>query len=250
MSDEPTRIDPGELESFLGDLSDESLTTETAPVITAEPNTFFEAIGEPEPIEEPEPQFEEPIKLGDGECKVCGAPTYRPPGKTATGRPKRPPIYCDIHNPKSRVNRDAVLGATGDLESQLRKIQNDLADDLALLGALAGPFFPVTGYYIVDNADNFTTALLQLCKNNPRALKAAHRLGQVAPVYRCARFGAGVGASVYVDQKKMDPYSPTARNLGVTRAYEAVNQVENNINSDIYNNSNTNGGPPRYATLQ
>ena len=245
MSEEPVRIEPGELEDFL--TGEDTFEIPVDP--PAQPQSFFAAIGEPEPIDEPEPQFDEPIKLGDGECKICGAPTFRPAGKTATGRPKRPPVYCDIHNPKARANREAILGSTAYLESQLRKIQSDLADDLALLGALAGPFYPVTGYYVVSNADNFTTALLQLCKNNPRALKAAHRLGQIAPVYRCARFGAGVGASVYVDQKKMDPYSSTARNLGVDTAYDAIYQQNNNTNFN--GNSNpTSNGPPRYATLQ
>jgi hypothetical protein len=247
MSTEPIRIQPGELESFLGDLSDESLTD---PTQSSEPASFFAAIGEPEPIEEePEATFEEPIKIGDGECAICGAPTFRPQGRTPSGKLRRPPKYCDVHNPKNRAQRDAILGSTGDLESQLKKIQGDLADDLALLGALAGPFWPVTGYYIVENADNFTTALLQLCKNNPRALKAAHRLGQVAPVYRCARFGAGVGVAVQVDQKKMDPYGSTSRNLGVDRAYDAVHNSNTNNDAGMYTNGNTNG-PPRYATLQ
>jgi hypothetical protein len=250
MSDEPVGID-AEFESFLGDLSSDPTVPFSVPTpVDVPPGTMWEAIGEPEPVTEPEVSEDEPITIGDGQCAICGTPVYRPRGKTSTGRPRRVPKYCDIHNPKARTNRDAILGSTGDLEAQLRKIQNDLADDIALLGALTGPFFPVTGYYIVDNADAFTTALLQLCKNNPRALKAAHRLGQVAPVYRCARFGAGVGVAVQVDQKKQDPYSSTSRNLGVDKAYDAVyNQSNNNTDTDMYNNSNNNG-PPRYATLQ
>lgn len=193
-------------------------------------------------------QDEGPIKIGDGECAVCGGPTFRPPGLTRTGRQKRAPKYCDLHNPQ-------VIGkqkefATQELDGQLRKIQGELSDDLMLLGTLSGPFFPVTGMYVIDNAEVFTAAVLKLCKNNPRLMRNLHRAAQVAPIYQLLRFGAGVGISVQTDQKKADPYSMVAQRLGVSRAYDLV-YANSTSNSSPSGATNLNfSGPPKYATVQ
>lgn len=213
---------------------------------------FYEAAEEiPEP--EPEPVLEdEPIKIGDGECKVCGEPTFRPPGLTKTGRLKRPPVYCDLHNPKIKVRPDFV-GAP-DLEAQLRRVQGQLSEDVMLFGMGLGTFLPVTGYYVISNADLFTTAVLQLAKNNPRMMRTAHRLAQISPVYQVFRYGAGVATSYQVDQKKTDPYSRVAQHLGVSDAYSAVysNTSSNSSPSNGANSSPNTGwnGPPKYATVQ
>lgn len=186
--------------------------------------------------------------VGDGACSVCGAPVFRPPGLTPTGRRKRVPKYCDLHNPKVRVGPVFDDGFTrANVDSQLRRIQEELADDVRLLGTLAGPMFPVTGYYIFDGADSFTLALLKLCKNNSRMLRVLHRAAQVAPVYEVAKFGAGIGIAVQVDNKKHDPHSGAARRLGVEYAYS---QVYPSDTPQYPSNNNGYTPPPKYATVQ
>ena len=187
------------------------------------------------------------VTIGDGSCIVCGAPTFRPPGLTKTGRKKRAPRYCDLHSPNSRVSAEGPDARR--LESQLQRIQEELADDIKLGAVLAGPFFPVTGYYLYEQADPFTIALLKLCKNNTKALKYLHRAAQIAPIYTVAETFAGVAIAVQVDNKKHDPYSTFARRLGVTRAYD---NVYSNAATEQTVNSTTNGmtPPPRYATVQ
>lgn len=196
-----------------------------------------------EPLED-----EAPIRIGDGECAVCGAPTFRPPGLTKTGRQKRAPKYCELHDPKLNKQREFSIQ---DVPAQLRKIQDELTDDVMLFGTLTGPLFPTTGYYIVDNAEQFTTALLKLCQHNPRIMRVLHRAGQVAPVYQVAKFGAGVGIAVQVDQGKTDPHSMASQRLGVDRAYDAVHGTSVNFNQSSSGQSNSSfSGPPKYATVQ
>lgn len=249
MSDMPSEPTEEELAAFLGVDFNENGNSEGG---RFSPLGSFDLGDDDAPIEEPSfGQDEEPIKIGDGECAVCGAPTFRPPGLTRTGRAKRAPKYCDLHNPK--LNKERRLGpdySGQDLEQQLRKIQSELSDDLMLLGTLTGPLFPVTGMYIIDNSDAFTTALLKLCKNNPRLMRSLHRAAQVAPVYQLLRFGAGVGIAVQTDQQKIDPHGPMAQQLGVSRAYDMV-YPDAKINSTPSTSSNSNfSGPPRYATVR
>jgi len=246
-SDEPT---DEELASFLGDFTENGKSEGSQ----FSPLGSFDVDAEDAPTEDSFlDQDEEPIKIGDGECAVCGAPTFRPPGLTRTGRAKRAPKYCDLHNPK--LNKERKLGpdfAPQDLEGQLRKIQGELSDDLMLLGTLTGPLFPVTGMYIIDNSDAFTTALLKLCKNNPRLMRNLHRAAQVAPIYQLFRFGAGVGVAVQTDQKKVDPYGPMAQRLGVSRAYDMVYpDLNSSSSSSSSSGPNSNfSGPPKYATVR
>lgn len=200
------------------------------------------------PTDETPPPFEDATTpIGDGQCVVCGAPTWRPAGLTSTGRKKRIPKYCDLHTPGKNIS-----GATASrIESQLQRVQDELADDMKLLGMLTGPMFPVTGYYITEHAEPFTTAVLKLCKNNQRMLRVLHRAAQVAPIYTVAETVAGTAYSVQVDQQKADPHNTIASRLGVERAYNAVYPSSNLGTSPNARTNNNNGyrPPPRYTTV-
>lgn len=228
---------------FLGDVTNSASNGSEPPPDFA--NSRF-GVEEPTPESESAPPFEEPIK-GDGTCAVCGAPTFRPPGLTKAGRRKRIPKYCDLHTRNVRVQEEPPDPVR--LESQLRQIQQELADQLKLAGILTGPLFPVTGYYIQDNADMFVTALLQTTRDKERLLKILYRAAKVAPIYRLLEFGAGVGVSMQVDQKKHDPHSTFARHLGVERSYEAIYGSTNSAFAGNTNNVSSNV-PPHYATVQ
>lgn len=183
------------------------------------------------------------VQVGDGACIVCGAPTFRPPGLTKAGHRKRTPKHCDLHSPNIRVQAEGP-GPQG-MESQLRRIQEELSDDLKLLATMGGPFYPVTAFYMYDNADRFVTALLMMTKNNTRALRVLHRAAQIAPIYRVGEYVAGSALSVQVDMQKHDPHSVVAERLGVSKAYDKVYPEKASKAS-----SNGFTAPPRYATVQ
>jgi hypothetical protein len=201
------------------------------------------------PPEDILPPEEDNIVVGDGSCVVCGAPTFRPPGLTKAGHKKRAPKYCNLHDPKLRVSKERSFSPGMEGVAQLQKIQDELADDLRLLAVMAGPLLPVTGMYVFENADPFTSALLKLCKNNPRALRVLHRAASVAPVYEVAKDCAGVFYAIQVDMKRLEPHNLVSQRLGVERAYDTVYSESTNGNG---NNVTSNGaqGPPRYATTQ
>lgn len=230
-----------DITSFLGDLSTNGSLTEDG--------FFTDAVIEenPAPTEledtETNPFDGATTEIGDGACIVCGAPVFRPPGLTKAGHRKRVPKYCDLHTPSAHVRSpDGPLQAR--LESQLSRVQEELADDLRLGGTLIGAMLPVTGYYIFENADPFTIALIKLCKNNQRALRVLHRAASVAPVYEVAKGVAGVAYSIQVDGQKADPHNSIARRLGVERVYDSI--YPSDINQSYPSASNN--GPPRYAT--
>jgi hypothetical protein len=215
--------------------------------------SFGEAVfTAPEEVKDlpPEDILVDDIQVGDGSCVVCGAPTFRPPGLTKAGHKKRAPKYCDLHAPQRGVSKERSIptGVEGGA-AQLQRIQEELADDLRLLGVLAGPLLPVTGMYVWTNADPFTEALLKLCKNNQRALRILHRAASVAPIYEVAKDVAGVAYAIQVDGRKADPHNTVGQRLGVARAYDAVYPESTPGNET---NVRTNGaqGPPRYATVQ
>lgn len=230
----PDPLDDAAIEDFLGSIAPQDITEEP-------PVEDFEIPQEP-PADDT--LFEEStVQIGDGSCNVCGAPTFRPPGLTPTGRKKRAPKYCDLHDPKLRVSKEGpIIGGVG--EAQLQRVQSELADEIRLLGTLAGPMLPVTGYYAFINADPCTVALLKLFKNNQAVLRVFHRVATVAPIYQLARIGAGVAYSVQVDTKKADPHNTIAQRLGVDAVYDTVypNEVAQNGQPAGFQ------GPPVYAT--
>lgn len=194
-------------------------------------------------LEEPLTDF--PIE-GDGECVVCGAPTFRPPGLTRGGNRKRVPKLCDEHAPKKETTSTSTGGSkTTGIDPSLVRIAEELADDMKLLGTFAGVMYPVTGYYIIDNADPFTIALVKLAGKNPAILRVLHRAAQVAPIYSVLQTVAGVAVAVQVDMNKIDPHSFAATHTGVERAF-------NDVYPDGKESSNGFGGttpPPRFRTV-
>ena len=191
--------------------------------------------------DEPHPFDGATIRVGDGECLECGAPTFRPSGLTASGSKKRVPKYCDLHAKNVRVSE--TRSRPKGVESQLQRVQEELADDLRLLATLAGPLMPVTGMYVFEQADPFTIALLKLAKNNQRVLRVLHRAAQVAPIYTVAQTLAGTAYAVQVDINKADPHNMIGRRLGVERAYDLVHADE----QQNMNGSASFQGPPRYS---
>jgi len=251
MSDIPESSDfeeipdivPDEFGTFLGDIrpSEDPLQGSNTDQLPLDNLGFDE-----EPDVSPDPFEGATIPIGDGACVVCGTPTFRPAGLTKAGYKKRVPKYCDLHSPNNRISHQRS-GAPG-VESQLQRVQEELADDLRLLATLAGPLLPVTSYYVFDHADPFTIALLKLAKNNQRVLRVLHRAAQVAPIYTVAETVAGTAFAIQVDQHKTDPHSTVARRLGVEKAYLSV--YPNEASEDSLSVSNNGfSKPPRYATL-
>jgi hypothetical protein len=225
------------VEDLFGELS-ENGTSPTAAELFDEIDYGEELATEPT---EPTKPFENNTQtIGDGTCRVCGAPTFRPPGVTKAGYKKRAPRYCDDHAPNVSVpqNRSKLKG----VESDLQNVKDALAEDVMLLGTLAGPLLPTTGAYIIQQADPFTTAIIQLSKNNKAMLRVLHRAAQVAPIYTVAMTVAGTARAIQVDVNGADPDDTISRRLQVDKAFSLVHPEEANQQQGSY----TVAPPPMY----
>jgi hypothetical protein len=247
MSDSSVPSDE-ELESFLGDINDPNFLH---PDFGTPAFKTDEEIGKGEPAVDDniETGFEEStIKIGDGTCRVCGAPTFRPPGLTASGRKKRAPSVCDLHSQKRRVSEKRSFAGGVEDSSQLQRIQDELADDIRLLGTLAGPLLPVTGLFVFQHADPFTIALLKLAKNNQAVLRVLHRAAQIAPIYTVAETVAGTAYAVQVDTRGADPHNTVGQRLGVGKVYDLIYSSPNEQSNS--NGNQTFRPAPTYAGTQ
>lgn len=222
---------------FLGEIPDVSADM---PNLESDPSRISVNLEEPY-IEQPIGDF--PIE-GDGNCVICGAATFRPPGLTKGGNKKRVPKFCDDHDPKNERAAERATKGSG-LNGALALIQEELADDIKLFGTLAGVLYPVTGYYLIENADPFTLALIKLAKGNERFLRVLHRAASVAPIYTVAQTLAGTAVAVQVDMNKIEPHSFAAERTGVTKAYDEVYPQGKPGNFE----SNGYVQPPRFTTV-
>lgn len=203
------------------------------------------------PLEDAPTEELPPIIVGDGVCRICSAPTFRPPGLTKSGQRKRAPRYCELHSPNRQLGDSGMSQAA--LDAEQKRVQAELADQWRLAGTLIGPMLPVTGYFIIDSADPFTTALLRLCKNQQVVMKFLYRTAQVAPLYQVAKEVGGIARCVQVDMQQADAHDAASKALGVDRAYDAVYPT---VGVSSFNGQNGNGTapgngyvpPPRYAS--
>jgi hypothetical protein len=194
-----------------------------------------------------EDAIDDPIQA-DGSCIKCGAPTFRPPGLTPGGNRKRVPKFCEDHDPKRQARSEKILKERG-LDPATTRIAEELADDIRLFGTMVGVVYPVTGYYLLENADPFTTALVKLAAKNPKVLRVLHRAASVAPVYTVLQNLVGTAVAVQVDMNKMEPHSFAAERTGVDKAYDAVYPQ----GKDQFFENNGNGfnapAPPTFHTV-
>lgn len=185
------------------------------------------------------------VQIGDGSCDVCGAPTFRPPGLTKTGRKKRAPKYCAIHDP-SLASKNEPQFDGGALPAELQRVQEELADEMRLIGMMAGPFLPVTGTYCIEQADPFTSALVKMAAKNPKVMRVLYRTAQVVPGFATLKTIGGIARAIQVDTQGANPHDTVGEWLGVANAYDIV--YSNPVQPQQFGTSNNGfSPPPRYA---
>jgi hypothetical protein len=109
------------------------------------------------------------------------------------------------------------------LEKKLGVLQGRLSKEMFGAGAMIGMGLHVTGYYICQESDNFTTALVQLAARKPEWIEALEHIADLGPGITVGRTVLGMGAALAVDRGRADPERQFMRFLGVTAAWAAVN---------------------------
>jgi len=114
-------------------------------------------------------------------------------------------------------------------DRRLNALQEKLSGEMFSAGAMLGLGLPVTGYYVCQESDNFTKAVVQLAARNSQWVAALENLAMVGPGITVGRTVLGIGAAMAADkyyrsqgESGLDPERRAAMFLGVTSAYYAV----------------------------
>jgi hypothetical protein len=109
---------------------------------------------------------------------------------------------------------------------KLESLQKRLSGEMFQAGAMIGFALPTTGYYIGQESNDFTTAIVQLASSRAEWLEALEHLANIQPGIVVGRTAIGIGAAVAVDRGRVEPDKKFLMALGVTAAYNAVHNPE------------------------
>jgi hypothetical protein len=161
-------------------------------------------------------------------------------------------------NTMPRAPRTSRTGATGGTrgrrvsDKRLSALQEKLSSEMFQAGAMIGLGAPVTGYYIGQESDNFTNAIVALASKNTNWIAALENVALLGPGITVGRTVLGIGAAMAADryyrtdgESGLDPMKRSAMFLGVTTAYFAVHPPEG------YQSDATAGGfaPPPHSSF-
>lgn len=105
---------------------------------------------------------------------------------------------------------------------KLDTLQAKLSSEMFQAGTLIGMGLNTTGYYICQESDSFTKAVVQLAAKRPEWIDALDRLADIQPGIVVGRTMFGIGASLAVDRGRADPEKHFMKFLGVYQAWAAV----------------------------
>lgn len=145
--------------------------------------------------------------------------------------------WSDLSNPDQvEANAGPLTGSRGTSRSagtraprgsrqqkKLETLQKRLATEMFTAGAMIGMGLHVTGYYISQEADSFTTAIVALASKRPEWVEALEHIADIGPGLTAGRTVLGIGAALAVDRGRADPERQFMKFLGVTSAWIAVN---------------------------
>lgn len=123
-------------------------------------------------------------------------------------------------------------------DKRLTDLQQKLSSEMFQAGAMIGLGLPVTGYYVCQESDNFTNAVVQLAAKNSNWVAALENIAMVGPGIAVGRTVLGIGAAMATDrfyrtngETGLHPDRRSAMFLGVTSAYYAVHPPEGMSNN-------------------
>lgn len=116
---------------------------------------------------------------------------------------------------------------------RMTTLQDALSKEMFQAGAMIGFGLPVTGYYIAQEADNFTEAIIKLASKKAEWIDALEHISDIGPGITVGRTVLGIGAALGTDrfyrtngQSGLDPDKQACAFLGVMNAYYEVHSDE------------------------
>lgn len=151
-----------------------------------------------------------------------------PPGAPSDSRrrPKEPPVLLDEgEEAPARRNRGGSKRVSKK-DQELADLKDELTSEARKFGATITPVLPTTGSYMFTEGAAAMEALVDLAKDQPKALDALRAVAKAAPGITCGRFVAGTAVSALVDFRKVAPDSVASRALGVTQVWVKTHPKE------------------------
>lgn len=139
-------------------------------------------------------------------------------------------------------------------DKRLSALQQKLSSEMFQAGAMIGLGLPVTGYYLCQESDNFTNAVVALASRNSNWIAALENLALIGPGITVGRTALGIGAAMAADryyrtngESGLDPDKRSAMFLGVTAAYYQVHPPTGSY--DAASESGNGYRPPPYGNF-
>lgn len=125
---------------------------------------------------------------------------------------------------------------------RLDDLQAKLSGQMYQAGFLVGLPLPVTGYYVCQQSDEFTKAVVELAASRPEWVAALENIAKLEPGLIIGRTAIGIGGAMAVDRRRVSPDSPFMRFLGVYNAWQKLEQKKDP--GDRENAATSNYQPP------
>lgn len=110
--------------------------------------------------------------------------------------------------------------------AKLQALTNDIAEEIALAGALTTAVMPTLGYCITEDSMPASKALIRLAQDKPWMLKALERAAEIGAGAQLGKMGLRWAVAAAVDREMVAPDAMLARTLRVTDAYVATHEFE------------------------
>lgn len=173
---------------------------------------------------------------------ICQEPTCQTRIEEYSGHGRRPKYHPDHRpsvmgkSPKKSRGSGQVGTQSSDksLDTKLKKIAIDLAENIALVGILVTPLLPTTGYIISRDAEATATAVVKMARNNPAVLAALMKASQIGPGVMLGRTIVTIGVAVAVDTNRITPDSQISAMLGVAAVWQEVHGEQGKMGPASY----------------
>jgi hypothetical protein len=142
-------------------------------------------------------------------------------------------VTAEEHLPRAGTSRTSTGGQrkTTRRSKRLETLQKALSAEMFTAGTMISFALNTTGYYICQESDTTTQAIVDLAATRPEWIKALEKVSDISPGLLIGKTTLGIGVAIAVDREKIKPDKTIAKLLGVTAAYDAVHDEEATTNA-------------------
>jgi hypothetical protein len=128
-------------------------------------------------------------------------------------------------------------------ETEAAELADELVSEMQQFGTMITLIAPTAGAFAFSESDEAMHALVDLAKDNPRAMDSLRMVAKASPGIKCGKFTVGLAVAALVDFGKIHPDAMPARALGVTKMWVKPHPKEAEANG-IYTPEPAPGSTP------